>query len=61
MFPTKATKARNAEYSWEVSMIILVDIECIGYLWIFDYRGPYSMPKAREFVHNRSEISFRIA
>ena len=33
MFPTKA---RNAENSWKVLMIILVDIECIDYSWIFD-------------------------
>ena len=54
-------KLEMLKYSRELSMIILVDIECTGYLWIFDYCGPYSMPKPREFVHNKSEILFRIA
>ena len=50
------------KYSREVSMIILVDIECIDYSWIFDFfengareLRSYSMPKPKEFVHNESE------
>ena len=55
------------------SLLILVDIECIDYSWIFDCRqylgfwktvpvsrGSYSMPKLREYVHNKSETLFRI-
>lgn len=35
MFPTKD---QNAEILWEGFNNLFVDIECIDYSWIFDYR-----------------------
>ena len=48
VFPTKA---RNAGNSWKVLMIILVDIECIDYSWIFDcWVSSFLNNRAREFT-----------
>ena len=72
MFPTKA---RNAEilsggftdhlYQWILNVLIIQEFLTAGYLGfgrtVPVSRGSYSMPKPREFVHNKSETPFRIA
>ena len=69
-----STKARNAEvlsggftdhFSGYLNVLIIHEFLTAGYLGFWRTmpvsRGSYSMPKPREFVHNKSETLFRIA
>ena len=56
------------KYSREVSMIVLVDIECTDYSWIFNRRVStvetsrfYSMPKLENFLNHQAKIIIEIA